>query len=316
VRPFYVLILAVLAGPALAQTWPSKPVHWIVPFPPGGANDVSARPVADRLSRALGQPIVVENRAGAAGIVGAEFVARSAPDGYTLLNASDSIIGAQHLHLNLGFDTLRDFTPVTQLVRQPIVLAAHPTLGVNSIAELLAFAKKNPGLGYATAGAGTEQHIFGEWFAHTAGIKLTHVPYKGGGQAIADFVGGQVPLAMLGSTPLMPHYKAGKIRLLGQSMSRRAGALPEVPTFEEAGLKGLVIEQWQGVFVPAGTPESIVLRLHAEIAKALLDPGVLDRYAGGALEPVGSTPEQFAKMLREDYDMLGRLVRELNIKAD
>jgi tripartite-type tricarboxylate transporter receptor subunit TctC len=315
-RTLYPLVLALLANSAFAQAWPSKPIRWIVPFPPGGSADVSVRPVADKLSKAFGQPVVVENRAGAAGNIGAELVAKSAPDGHTLLNAGDWITAAPHLYSKLGFDPLRDFAPVTQLVRQPVVLAAHPSLGVSSISELVALAKNNPGLAYATSGAGTQQHILGEWFARFAGIKLTHVPYKGGGQAITDFVGGQVPLAFLGSTPLMPHYKAGKIKLLAQSMRTRAAALPEVPTYEEAGFKGMVIEQWQGVLVPAGVPESVVSRLHAEIVKALSEPDVRERYAAAALEPVGNTPEQFSKMFRENYDMFSRLVRELNIRID
>jgi tripartite-type tricarboxylate transporter receptor subunit TctC len=277
---------------------------------------MSARPVADKLSQALGQPVVIENRAGAAGIIGTELVAKSAPDGYTFLNASDSMMAAPYLHSKLGFDTLKDFAPVTQLVRQPIVLAAQASLEVSSVAELIALAKKNPRLGYATAGAGSQQHIFGEWFAQSAGITLTHVPYKGGGQAITDFVGGQVPLAVLGSTPLMPHYKTGKVKLLAQSTATRAAALPNVPTFEEAGFKGLVMEQWQGIFAPAGTPASIVARLHAEIGKALLDPNVLARYSAGGLEPVGNTPEQFARIARENYETFGRLVRELKIRTD
>jgi tripartite-type tricarboxylate transporter receptor subunit TctC len=315
-RTFYALVLAVFASSALAQGWPSKPIRWIVPFPPGGSSDVSARPVAEKLSKALGQPVVVENRPGAAGNIGAELAAKSAPDGYTLVNAGDWITAAPHLYSRLGFDPLKDFAPVTQLIRQPIVLAAHPSLGVSSTAELVALAKKNPGLGYATSGAGTQQHILAEWFARSAGIKLTHVPYKGGGQAISDFVGGQVPLASLGSTPLMPHYRAGKIKLLAQSLRARAAALPEVPTYEEAGYKGLVIEQWQGVLVPAGTPSNVVARLHAEIVKALSEPDIRGRYAAAALEPVGNTPEQLSKLIRENYDMFGRLVRELNIKID
>ena len=315
-RTLYALVLAVFASSALAQTWPSKPIRWIVPFPPGGSNDVSTRPVADQLSKALGQPVVVENRAGAAGNIGAELVARSAPDGHTFLTGGDWITSAPHLYSKPGFDTLKDFAPVTQLARLPVVLAAHPSLGVNSVSELVAIAKKKPGLGYATSGAGSQQHIVAEWFASLAGIQLTHVPYKGGGQAITDFIGGQVPLASLGSSPLMPHYKAGKIKLLAQSMQTRATALPEVPTYEEAGFKGLVIEQWQGVFVPAGTPRSIVSRLHAEIVKALSDPGIRERYATGALEPVGSTPEEFSKVVREHHEKFGRLVRELNIRVD
>ena len=315
-RALYALVFSLLATAAFGQAWPSKPIHWIVPYPPGGSSDVSARVVAEKVAVALGQPIVVENRPGAAGSVGAEVVARSAPDGYTLLNAGDWIAAAPHLYSRTGSDPFKDFTPVALLVRQPIVLAVHSSLGVHSVAELIAHVKKNPGLGYATSGAGNPQHYVGEWFIHRAGLQLTHIPYKGGGQAVTDFIGGQVLIAVLGSTPLMPYHKAGKIRILAQSMATRSFALPDVPTFEEAGFKGLVMEQWQGVLAPAGTPPAVVARLNAEMNKALSDPGVRERFAPSGLEAVGTTPAQFAALLREDYEKFGRLTRELKIKLD
>jgi len=194
-RSLSVCVLTLWASTVFAQAWPSKPIRWIVPFAPAGANDITARLAAERLTRALGQPVVVENRAGAAGTIGIELVAKAPPDGYTIVSSSDTIASAPHLYSKIGFQPLKDFIPVTQLARQPVVLAAHPSLGVNSVAELVALAKTKPGLGYATSGAGTQQHIAAEWFASLAGIKLTHVPYKGGGQAITDFIGGQVPLA-------------------------------------------------------------------------------------------------------------------------
>jgi tripartite-type tricarboxylate transporter receptor subunit TctC len=206
--------------------------------------------------------------------------------------------------------------PVTQLSRQPLVLAVHPLLRVDSVAELVALAKTKPGLAYATSGAGTQQHIAAEWFASLAEIRLTHVPYKGGGQAITDFIAGQVPVAVLGSSPLLPHYRSGKIRLLAQTTRTRAPALPDVPTFEEAGFKGLVVEQWVGALLPAGTPKEIVARLNVEIVKALSDPKLGERYAQAAIEPVGNTPDQFATVIRSDYETYGRLVRELKIKID
>ena len=315
-RSLSVCVLALWASTVFAQAWPSKPIRWIVPFAPGGANDITARLAAERLTRALGQPVVVENRAGAAGTIGIEFVAKAPPDGYTIVSSSDTIASAPHLYSKIGFQPLKDFIPVTQLARQPVVLAAHPSLGVNSVAELVALAKTKPGLGYATSGAGTQQHIAAEWFANLAGIELTHVPYKGGGQAITDFIGGQVPLASLGAAPLVPHYRSGKVKLLAQTTHTRSPNLPDVPTLEEAGFKGLVIEQWQGVFVPAKTPKEIVVRLNAEIVKTLADPKVRELYARNGLEPVGNTPEQFAAIVRGDYEKYGRLVRELKIKID
>jgi len=314
---FLICALALGAsGPADAQGWPAKPIRWIVPFAPGGSNDVTARVIAERLVQTLGQPVLVENRPGAAGTIGVELVAHSPADGYTLVSSSDTIALAPYVYPKLGFHPIKDFVPVTQLARQPVVLAAHPSLGVSSLAELVAFVKKNPGLGYASSGTGTQQHIVGEWFAHLANIKLTHVPYKGGGQAITDLLGGQIQLASLGASPVTPHYKSGKVKVLAQSTAVRSAGLPDVPTYEEAGYKGLVLEQWQGVFLPAGTPKEIVARLHAEIVKALAEPKVRERFAQNTLDTVGDTQQHFAARVREDYENYGRLVRELKISFD
>ena len=311
-----VMLAAAWIGSAAAQPWPSKPLRWIVPFAPGGANDITARVVAERLIQTLGQPVVVENRPGAAGTIGVELVAKSAADGYTIVSSSDTITLAPHLYPKIGFHPIRDFVAVTQLARQPVVLAVHPSLGVNSLAELVAFVKKNPGLGYATAGAGSQQHIAAEWFASLAGIQLTHVPYKGGGQAITDLVGGQVKLASLGAAPLAPHYKSGKLKLLAQTTDARSPLLADVPTYQEMGYRALSIEQWQGVFLPAGTPVEIVARLHAEIVKALAEPKVQERFAQNMLETVGDTPAHFGTVVRREYEKYGALVRELKIRID
>jgi tripartite-type tricarboxylate transporter receptor subunit TctC len=308
-------LAALLCATAQAQPWPSRPIRWLVPFPPGGSTDIATRPVADRVGQALGTSSVVENRAGAGGNIGTEAVAKSAPDGYTVLVTADAISSAPHLY-KVTWDPFRDFVPVIQLARQPVVLAVHPSLGVNTVAELVALAKREPGLGYATSGAGSQQHMAAEWFAAIAGIKLTHVPYKGGGQAITDLVGGQVKIGSLGSSPVIPHYKAGKLKLLAQTTKARAPSLPEVPTYEEAGIRGLVLDQWLGVFVPAGAPAEAVARLNAEIGKALADGAIRERYAQAALEPVGGTPDAFAQLVRDDYAKYGRLIRELAIKVD
>ena len=321
IRPFRLLhtlvaaLAAAVCATAQAQPWPSKPIRWIVPFPPGGSTDIATRPVADRVGQALGVSSVVENRAGAGGNIGTEAVAKSASDGYTLLITADTIAANPQLY-KLAWDPFRDFVPVIQLARQPVVLAVHPSLGVNNVAELVALAKREPGLGYATSGAGSQQHMAAEWFASIAGIKLTHVPYKGGGQAITDLVGGQVKIGSLGSSPVIPHYKAGKLKVLAQTSRARAPSLPEVPTYEEAGIKGLVLDQWLGVFVPAGTPPEIVTRLNAEVGKALAETAIRERYAQAALEPVGGTAGEFAQLVRDDYAKYGRLIRELGIKVD
>jgi tripartite-type tricarboxylate transporter receptor subunit TctC len=290
-------------------------VRFVVPYPPGGSTDVGARVIADYLSRVLGQQIVVENKSGGSGNIGFEAAARSAADGYTVLIAPDQVTSAPHV-FKVSFDPLKDLVAVIQLTRQPVVLAVHPSLGVTSVAELVALAKREPGLGYATSGAGSQQHMAAEWFASIAGVKLTHVPYKGGGQAITDLVGGQVKIGSLGSSPVIPHYKAGKLNVLAQTTRARAPSLPEVPTYEEAGIKGLVLDQWLGAFVPAGTPPEIVARLNAEVGKALAEAPIRERYAQAALEPVGGTPGEFAQLVRDDYAKYGRLIRELGIKVD
>jgi len=309
-----VLILAVSFG-AQAQSWPAKPIRLVVPYPPGGSTDVTARALADMLSNALGQPVLVDNRAGAGGNIGIEHVAKSDPDGYTLLVAPDFVASAPHVY-KLNYDPMTQLVPVIQLTRQPVVLAVHPSLGVGTAAELVALAKQKPGLAYATSGAGSQQHMAAEWFAKLAGIQLTHIPYKGGGQAIADFIGGQVPLASLGSTPVIPHHKSGKVKILAQTTKQRAPSLPEVPTYEEAGFKGLVIDQWLGAFVPAGTDRAIVKRLAAEFDKALADPALRERLAKAALETVGGSSEAFAALVQENFEMYRKLVADLNIRVN
>lgn len=309
-----VLVLAASFA-AHAQSWPSKPVRLVVPYPPGGSTDVTARTLAERVSPALGQPLVVENRAGAGGNIGIEHVAKSDADGYTVLIAPDFVASAPHVY-KLNYDPMTQLVPVIQLTRQPVVLAVHPSLGVQSVAELVALAKAKPGLAYATSGAGSQQHIAAEWFAKLAGIQLTHVPYKGGGQAIADFIGGQVPIASLGSTPVIPHHKSGKVKIIAQTTKSRAPSLPEVPTYEQAGMAGLVIDQWLGVFVPAGTDAQVVRRLAAEFDKALAEPAVRERLANAALEAVGGSTEDFAQLVRANFETYRKLVADLNIRVN
>lgn len=303
-------------APAFAQAWPAKQIRIIVAFPAGGSTDIATRPVADRMAQALGQSIIVENRTGAGGNIGADLVAKSPADGYTILSSADALASNPHLYTNLGFDVLKDLTPVVQLARQPVLLAVHPSLGVNSLAELIAAAKAKPGLAYATSGAGSQQHMVAEMFASMAGIQLTHVPYRGGGQAITDLVGGHTPIGSLGSSPLIPHYKAGRVKLLAQSTRTRAPTLPEIPTYHEQGLTGFHIEQWLGFFVPAGTPRAVIAKLNAAAVQALAEPTIRERYAGVALEPVGGTPEQLDNLLREDHAKYAKLIGDLKIKLE
>lgn len=302
-------------GAASAQSYATKPIRFVVPFPAGGSTDVGARLIAEHLSRVFGQQVYVENKSGANGTIGVEAAAKSAPDGYSILVTIDTVASNPHVfHTNI--DPSKDLVPIIQVSRQPIVLAAHPSLGVNTLAELIALAKQQPGLRYATgSGFGSPQHMAVQWFARIAGLKLEQVPYRGGGQAINDLLGGHVKLGSLGSTPLIPHYKAGTLRLLAQTTHDRSPSLPDVPTFEQAGMKGLVLDQWLGVFAPAGTPPAITERLNSEIGKAIADPVVRKELLDSGQEPVGGTAEQFSNLVREDFAKFGRLVKELDIKA-
>lgn len=317
-RTFIALLALILAPSAQlhAQEWPNRPVRFIVPFPAGGSTDVAARIVGEYLSRALGQQIYVENKTGANGTIGVDTAAKSLPDGYTVLVATDAVSSNPHIY-KTSLDPLKELAPVIQLSRQPIVLAAHPSLGINSLAELSVMAKQQPGLRYATgSGIGSPQHMVVQWFAQIADIKLEQVPYRGGAQAINDLIAGHIKLGSLGSTPLIPHYKVGALRLLAQSMEARSSSLPDVPTFQEAGVKGVILDQWIGVFVPAGTPSAIIARLNAEMANAITNAAIRESFLQSGQEPVGGTAERFTRFVREEYDKYERLVKELNIKTN
>jgi tripartite-type tricarboxylate transporter receptor subunit TctC len=303
------------ATPAPDPNWPSRPVRFVVPLAPGGGLDFVARATADAMSRSFGQQVVIENRTGAGGTIGIETVIKSPPDGYSVLVTNDNVVSAPYV-LKLANNYLKDLVPVIRLARQPLALAAHPALGVSSVAELIQVAKERPGLGCATSGAGSNQHVLLEWFAQMASIKLDHVPYRGAGQAINDLIAGHVRVAFLGPTALIPHYKVGAVRMLAQSGEARSPSLPEVPTLQDAGFKGLVLETWYAAFVPVGTPPSIVARLNAAIDKALADPATGKSLLQTATEPVGGSADDLARIARADSEKYARLVRELNVRAN
>ncbi len=308
--------LPVVSRIAGAQVYPTRPVRFIVPVAAGGSTDVAARAIGEYLSRTFGMQVYVENRAGAGGVIGIEAAARSAPDGYTVLISTDRVASAPHV-LKMSIDVIADLMPVVELSRQPVVLAVHSSLEINSLSGLIAYAKQQQKLSYATGGGiGTQQHFVAEWFAKIADIKVEHVPYRGGGQAINDLIAGHVKVGSLGSTPIIPHYKAGTLRVLAQSTEARSPSLPEVPTFQEAGMKGLVLDQWIGVFVPRRTPPSITSRLNTEMNKALADATIRESLLQQAQEPVGGTIEQFTRLIREDFEKYARLTKELNLKIE
>jgi len=307
---------SLVAAPAvLAQeVWPNRPIKFIVPLAPGGGIDFVARAVGEYVSRHIGQQVVVENRTGAGGTVGMDAAMRSPPDGYTVLITNDNAASAPHV-MRLAYDYTKELDPVMFLARQPTVLCAHPSLGISTVAALIAHVKANPGQGYATSGVGTNQHILGEWLKRETGLRLDHVPYRGAGQAINDLIAGHVKIALLGPTATVPHYKAGTLRLLANSSAKRPPYIPDVPTLEEAGLKGVVLESWYGAFVPKGTPAAVVTRLNAEMAKALIDPAMTASFNRGSMEAAGGPPSAMGTQAREDSVKYERLVRELNIRT-
>jgi tripartite-type tricarboxylate transporter receptor subunit TctC len=312
-----ILAAAVFALPMTAAAeWPERPVHFIVPFPAGGATDVAARVVANFVSARLGQQIVVENRSGANGNIAIEYAAKSAPDGYTVLVATQDLSSNPHVY-KVPVDPLKAFAEVVQISRQPILLAAHPSLGVDTLSELTALAKQQPGLPFGTgSGVGSSQAMVALWYAKLAGVTLKQVPYRGGAPAINDLIAGHVKLGSLGSTPLVPHYQAGTLKLLAQSTTVRAPSLPKVPTFGEEGFAELVLDQWIGVFVPTGTPEAIATRLNTEVNAALRDEAVRKALADQGQEPVGGTAEAYASFVRAEWEKFGRLVKDLNVTIE
>jgi tripartite-type tricarboxylate transporter receptor subunit TctC len=315
-RIIAVMVALVAALPlARAADWPERTIHFVVLFPAGGSTDVAARIIGDHLSRTLGQAVVVENKSGANGNIAIEYVAKSAPDGYTVLIATEAISSNPHVY-KMTFDPLTELVPVIEISHQPIALAAHPSLGVSTLAELTAKVKQQPGLRFGTgSGADSLQAMVALWYAKLAGIDMVQVAYRGGAPAITDLIAGHVQLGSLGSTPLVPYYKAGTLKLLAQSTAARSAALPDVPTFQEAGLSGLIADQRIGVFVPKRTAANVVTRLNAGINAALADAKVRKALTDQAQDPAGGTAEQYGKLARDDSEKFGRLVKELNIAA-
>ncbi len=313
-----IALLCLFASLAQAQDYPSRPIRLIVPFSSGGVADTSARVVAERLSARLGQQVLVENRAGASGNIGSQQVAQAAPDGHTLLLGFDgTMVINPWVFSKIPFDTLKDFAPVTKLGDATLIMVAHPSVPVKNMKELIALAKAKPGtLSYGTSGTGGTPHLAGELLNQRAGITLTHIPYKGGGQAVGDVVGGQIPLVYTAIASAQQHVKSGRVNALGVSGAKRSSALPDVPTFAESGLDGFVVDSWVGIFAPAKTPRGIIDRLQRELAAILATPEVRERYAVLGIEPVGNTPEQFGEQVRADLAKWEKVVKQANIKAE
>jgi tripartite-type tricarboxylate transporter receptor subunit TctC len=305
---------AVLA--ARAQDWPQKPVRIIVPFAPGGVADNSARVVAEPLAARLGQPVLIENRPGASGNIGTQQVAQAPPDGYTLLLGFDgTMVINPHVFAKVPFDTLYDFQPVTKLGDATLILVAHPSLAAKNLNELIALARTKP-LAYGTSGTGGTPHLAGELLRQRTGAKLEHVPYKGGGQAITDAVGGQIPLVFTAIATAQQYVRSGRLMALAVPSAKRSAALPDVPTFEEAGVAPFDVSSWVGIFAPSKTPNAVVERLQKELAQVLRTPFVKERYGVLGIEPVGNSPREFFEQVREDLARWQPVVKAANIKVE
>lgn len=304
------------AFPALAQEWPQRPVKIIVPFPPGGNTDTIARIIAERLSAVFGQQFVVENRVGAGGAIAADFVAKSPPDGYTLFLSAVSQMAIVPFIQKVSYDPARDFAPVSNVGTNPFVLGIHVSVPGNTVAEFVDYARANPGkLNYASGGNGSIGHLSGALFATRAGLDMAHIPYKGGGPAVADLVAGQVHMYFGNASELIQHSRSGKIKLLGVSSEQRAPQLPDVPAIAES-YPGFRTLTWNGLLAPAGTPRAIVDRLSAEVQKAVRDPAVAERLNKIGVDPVGSTPEAFAKTIEADTAQWRGVIKAANIRNE
>lgn len=310
------IAVAASAG-ALAQAYPNKPIRVIVPFPPGGSTDFLARIVGQKLTSAWGQQIIIDNKPGAGGTLGAAEAARAAPDGYTLLMGAVHHEIATSVYAKLPYDFQKDFAPITVVAIVPNVLVVNPAIPANSVKELIAYAKANPGkLTYGSAGMGTAHHLIGEQFNMLAGVDILHVPYKGSSPAVADLVAGQVSIMYDTVASCLPHVKAGKLRTLAVATAKRSASLPDVPTIAEAALPGFEVTTWFGFLAPAKTPPEIVNRLNAEIVKILAMPDVKERLLASGSEPVSSSPEELDAFVRSEISRWAKVIKAAGVTAE
>ncbi len=307
-----------LAGAAAAQSYPSRPIRFIVPFPPGGGNDTMARMIGNKLTAALGQQVVVDNRAGAGSVIGAEAAAHAAPDGYTLFLGGVASHGINpNLHAKLGYDPIRDFAPVSLIAAAPLILVVHPSVQAKTIKDLIQLAKTKPGqLNFASNGTGGSSHLAAELFKMMTATDMVHVPYKGLSPALTDLLSGQVQLMFSSTVAILPLVHANRLRPLAITGAKRSAAIPEVPTVAESGVPGYETASWYGVLAPAGTAKTIVDLLNREIAKVMLLPDVRERLASEGAEPAGGTPGEFAAHIKHELERWARVIKQARIKAD
>lgn len=311
------LALGLAGNAAFAQAWPAKPISLIVPFPAGGTTDVLARAVGQELSKSLGQPLVVENKPGAGATLGADFVAKSRADGYTLLMGAVHHTIATSVYRKLPYDFQKDLAPITTVALVPNVLVVNPSVPARNVKELLALARAEPGkLTYGSNGNGTGQHLIGAQFEAMGGVQLLHVPYKGSGPLTVDLLGGQISMSFDTITPVLSQIKVGKLRALAVTTIKRSPALPDVPTLDESGLKGFDLGTWFGILVPAATPKDIVVRLNTELVKIINSPDFRKKMEGIGAEPIGDTPAQMARQIKDDTVRFAKLVKDARVSID
>ena len=312
------LLVLVWVSAASAQVYPDKSIRMIVPFPPGGGTDLLARPIAQVLGERLGQSVIVDNRGGGGGMIGADLVAKSAPDGYTVMMATSAEVSLNvAVYSKMTYDPVRDFTPVTEVAISPLVLVVPLSLPARDVREFIALAKQRPGkMSYASGGAGGPHNVAGEWMKLLAKVDITHVPYRGGGPLLTDLMGGHVDCAIAALPVVAAQVKAGRLRALAVTSAKRTPAFPDVPTLDESGLTGLDVSQWWGVFLPAGSPRNVVTRLHKEIVDIIKLPNIAGRMADLGAEPVGGSPEQLRELLRREIAKYRKIVKETNVRID
>ena len=316
-RLLAIVSLALLTGAAVAQQYPSKTVRVVIPWPPGGSNDVVGRIVLQKVGELMGQQFIVDNRGGAAGSIGADVAAKAPPDGYTLMVHSTSHVGNAHLYKKLPYDTLKDFTGVALLAAQPGALTVHPSLPVKTVKDFIALAKNRPGtINYSSSGNGSAPHLSMALFVSMSGINIVHVPYKGGAPQVTALVSGETQASLATVSTVLMHVQSGRLRTLGVSSAKRTATMPEVPTIAEAGVPGYEMSPWIGVFVPAATPRELIVRLNGEINKALKSPDVSQLLASQALDALGGTPEEFDARIKLDYEKYAKLIKLTGAQVD
>ena len=304
------------AIPVAAQTYPSKAIRLVLPFPPGGPTDLLGRQLAQKVSEQVGQPVVAENRPGAGGNLGTEIAAKAPADGYTLVLTSNILAISPHLYRKLPYDSVKDFAAVSQVAQVPNVLICHPSIPARNLQELVTAARRTPGkLTFGSGGLGTGQHLAGEMFRAASKLDMVHVPYKGSGLAMLGMIGGHIDWMVIGAPPAVPQIQGGKVRALAALSAERIALLPNLPTANETGFPGYVVTSWYGVLAPANTPRDVITRLNSEIARAVTAPDARDRLAGGGFEPKTTTPEQFSDFIKSEIARYGKVIREAKLEV-